>query len=326
MKKVLTLVLVALMLLGSFAVAEELYTPEKTEYNFVFIPKLVHVWYETVKVGIDQAIAEYADQGVTITYDWQAQPTADIMGHVQLIESAAATNPDGISTAVIDPASDSAVINDVIAAGIPVCTFDNDAPNSNRMFFAGNNDNKEDGIVLGELLAEQIDYKGKVAILSGTLGAPSHMERIEGFKEVVAKYPDIEIVAEYADEDSIEKAVELTENIINTYDDVVGIFCCNAANPVGAARAVADANKQDQITIVGMDDDPETMSYIGDGVIYATRVQNVSDIGYYSILQMVKIADGILPEGDAKVHSVGSYTVTKDNLDEYYEKSGNTPE
>lgn len=323
MKKALVLVLVALMMLSCIAVGEGLYAPAKTEYEFVFIPKLVHVWYETVKVGIEKAIAEYAEQGIDINYTWDAHPTADILIHAQKIESAAAKSPDAISTAVLDPASDTAVINSVIAAGIPVCTFDNDAPESDRMFFAGNNDNKEDGIVLGELLAEQIGYKGEVAILAGTLGAPSHMERIEGFKEVMAKYPDIKIVAEYADEDSIEKAVSLTENIINSNPNVVGIFCCNAANPVGAARAVADAGLQDKITIVGMDDDPETMSYINDGVIYATRVQNVADIGYYSVLEMVKIADGITPENE--VHSVGSYTVTKDNLDEYYTKSGNTP-
>ena len=324
MKKVLALVLVALLALGSFTVAEELYTPQKTEYNFVFIPKLVHVWYETVKTGIEKAIAEYAEQGITINYTWDAQPTADILVHAQKIESAAAKNPDAISTAVLDPASDTAVINSVVAAGIPVCTFDNDAPESDRLFFAGNNDNKQDGIELGELLAEQIGYKGEVAILAGTLGAPSHMERIEGFKEVMAKYPDIEIVAEYADEDSIEKAVTLTENIINSNPNVVGIFCCNAANPVGAARAVVDAGLEDKITIVGMDDDPETMSYIADGVIYATRVQNVADIGYYSVLNMVKIADGVMPESD--VYSVGSYTVTQENLDEYYAKSGKTPE
>ena len=42
-------------------------------------------------------------------------------------------------------------------------------------------------------------------ILSGTMGAASHEERLQGFKDTIAEYPDIEIVDEQRDNDAVEK-------------------------------------------------------------------------------------------------------------------------
>ena len=68
-KKVLGVLLASVVAMGSMGVsvyaadAEEdrnysEYTPAKDEYNLVFIPKVVHTWYEGVKTGIDEAVAE----------------------------------------------------------------------------------------------------------------------------------------------------------------------------------------------------------------------------------------------------------------------------
>jgi ribose transport system substrate-binding protein len=144
---------------------------------------------------------------------------------------------------------------------------------------------------------------------------------VEGFKAEIAKYPNIKIVAEYADDDSLEKSITLTESIIQSFPNLVGIFGCNASNPVGAARAVTDAGKKEVITIVGMDDDPETIKYIQDGTIYATVVQNVKEIGYQSVKNLITLADGkpLL----AKEVEVGAFLVKQDSLDNYYKITGN---
>lgn len=294
--------------------------PAKKEYNFVFIPKLVHPWYETVKAGIEQAVKEYADQGITIKYTWDATATADVLAQTQKLEAAASKNPDGISIAVLDASVNGPVIDELVDSGIKVSTFDTDAPSSKRLFYCGHADNKGDGAKLADALAEKIGKKGEIAILSGTLSAPNHKERVEGFKEAIKKYPDIKIVAEYPDEDSLEKAISLTENILQSHPNLVGIFGCNASNPVGAARAVVDAGKKDKVTIVGMDDDPETIKYIEEGAIYATMVQNVKEIGYNSVKNMIDIADGKVPE--KKEFEVGAFMVKKDSLENYHTVTG----
>lgn len=303
----------------SLAQSEE-YIPQKTEYNFVFIPKLVHPWYETVKVGIEAAISELAKKGITVNYSWDATATADVLAQTQKLESAAAKNSDGISIAIIDASVTTAIIDDLVASGIKVSTFDTDAPESDRLSYCGHADNKGDGATLAKILAEKIGEEGEIAILSGTLSAPNHKERVEGFKEEIAKYPKIKIIAEYPDEDSLEKAISLTESILQGNPKLSGIFGCNATNVYGAARAVVDAGLSDQITIVGMDDEPETITGIENGSIYATMVQNVKEIGYRSIFTMIQIADGTIPE--EKMDEVGAFLVMKDSLENYHTVTG----
>lgn len=312
--------LLQLMSFSMVMAAEEEYVPQKDEYDFVFIPKLVHPWYETVKAGIELAVSEYKDKGVTINYSWDATPTADVLAQTQKLESAAAKNPDGISIAIIDASVTTSIINDLVGAGVNVSTFDTDAPESERIYYCGHADNKGDGATLAKELAEKIGGKGEIAILSGTLSAPNHKERVEGFKEEILKYPDIKIVAEYPDDDSLEKAISLTESILQANPNLVGIFGCNATNGFGAARAVVDAGRQDQITIVTMDDEPETIQNLEKGYIYVTVVQNVKEIGYKSVKEMIKIADGVIP--DEKVDEVGAFLVKQDSLDNYHEVTG----
>ena len=293
---------------------------EKQNYYFVFVPKVIHPWYEAVKQGIEAAIADYAAEGIEIKFEWDAPAEADVVVHTQKVQAAAAKQPDVIAVSVLDQASDGPIIDEVAATGVPVTTFDCDAPNSARTIFVGHSANKQDGIDLGEKMIELIGEEGEVAMLVGSLSAPNHIERCEGFREVMARYPGIKIVSEQADNDDLEKAISLTENIIKANPNLKGIFCCNASNPIGAARAVVDAGKEDQITIVGMDDMPEVIEFIQQGVISAVKVQNVFDIGYYSIKMMVDIADG---KEVANEYPTGSYFVTPDNVQEYLDKAGN---
>ena len=70
------------------------------------------------------------------------------------------------------------------------------------------------------------------------------------------------------------------------------------SNPVGAAQAVVDAGKEDQITIVGMDHDQRALEYLRDGVIYALGVQDCYSMGFDTIQVAIKIADGLEPGDD----------------------------
>ena len=108
-------------------------------------------------------------------------------------------------------------------------------------------------------------------------------------------YPDMEIAEIEYDEDSVEKAYEYTKEFLNEHPDLAGIACCNMSNPVGAARAVIEAGREDEIVIVGMDHDQEALQYLRDGIIYALGVQDCYSIGFDTIQVAVKIADENLP-------------------------------
>ncbi|HBU12242.1 MAG TPA: sugar ABC transporter substrate-binding protein, partial [Clostridiales bacterium] len=275
------------------------YTPAKDTYNFFFTYKLVHPWWDAVGLGLAEAQAQYAAQGITINYEYTAPVTPDAIDQVNRLEEAAGRNFDVLGVDVADIEVVTPTINNLVEQGVKVMTFSSsDATKEDgceRIAYVGNTHNYEDGCALAEELAEQIGYEGQVAGLGGTIGAPVHEQRIEGFKDTMAKYPDIEVVEIQYDNDQVEQALTYAEGFLQKYPDLKGIFCNNMGNPIGAAQAVSDANKAGQIVLVGMDHDLRALEYLRDGVITVLGVQDCFKMGFDTIQVAVKIADGVMP-------------------------------
>lgn len=290
---------------------------DKDSYYFVFVPKLVHPWYEDVRRGADAAIAEFAKMGVTVTYDWDAPPSADVVLHTQRMEGAIVKKPDLISISCLDAAAAKPLIEEAQNQGIPVISFDTPCPDTSVEAFVGRYYYEEDGAEVAEALAKAIDYKGEVAVLAGSPGAANHKQRVTGFKRAMEQYPDITIVAEEFDNDDVERAVNLTASMLQAHPNLAGIYGCNASNPIGAGRALVEAGKVGQVVLIGMDDMPDMVSFVRDGTAMAMSVQNVSEIGYWSIkLAVAKLQGHVIP----KIYDTGSLLVTQDTLDTYKAK------
>jgi ribose transport system substrate-binding protein len=299
------------------------YVPESDSYRFSYLYKLIHPWYDAIKVGLDAAVADYAEKGVTVEYEYLAPVNPDGVQQLNMIEAAAGKGFDVIAVDITNPDVAVPVLNEIMDNGTPVLTFaGGDASpdsGSNRIAFIGNVDNKGDGAALAEALAKKIGYEGQVAALTGTIGAPSHEQRIEGFEEVMAKYPKIEVVARQRDNDELEKAITMTENIIQRYPKLKGVWANNMTNPIGAAVAVDSAGKAGDIIIVGMDHDLRALEYLRDGVIYTLQIQNNFDMGYELIRTSIKVADGHRPDSGLfpELHNVGSTTIYQEDAEEY---------
>ncbi len=278
------------------------YKPAKTEYNFYLTYKLVHPWWDAVGLGLKEAQKQFADKGITIKYEYTAPVTPDAADQVNRLETAAGRGFDVIGVDVNDIKIVTPTINNLIDKGIKVMTFSSsDATKEDgckRIAYVGNTHNYQDGADLAEILAKKIDYKGEVAALGGTIGAPCHEDRIKGFKDVMAKYPDIKVVDIQYDNDQVEQALTFTEGFLQKYPNLKGIFCNNMSNPIGAAQAVVDAGKKGQIVLVGMDHDKRAIEYLRDGVITALGIQDCFKMGFDTIQVAVKIADGVQPGTD----------------------------
>lgn len=278
------------------------YVPKKTEYNFYLTYKLVHAWWDAVGLGLEEAQRQYAERGITINYEYTAPVAPDAIDQVNRLESAAGRNFDVIGVDVNDIKIVTPTINNLIDQGVKVMTFSSsDATKEDgckRIAYVGNTHNYQDGADLAEILAEKIGYKGQVAALGGTIGAPCHEDRIKGFQDVMAKYPDIEVVEIQYDNDSIELALTYAEGFLQKYPDLKGIFCNNMGNPIGAAQALIDAGKVGDIVLVGMDHDKRALEYLRDGVITALGIQDCFKMGFDTIQVAVMIADGLEPGPD----------------------------
>lgn len=325
-KKLIALGIALTLLLSCFAVANAQEAqnkfdpntganPEKSEYYFIFIPKLVHPYYDAIEQGIKDTVAKYAEKGVTITWDWDAPAQADAVVQSEKIQSAAAKNPDCLCISVQDPYVIDPIISEIVAAGVPVATFTDNSKGTDYLAFAGVEDFYAHGVQLGEMLAKAMDYKGQVAMLVGTLSATPHIDRTKGIKDALAKYPDIEIVTEQADNDNLEEAVSLTEQIMNTYPDLKAITSSDGSAAAGAAIAAKGANRAGDLIIVGFDAIDETIEALKDGSMYATLIHDTYEIGEDIVPMMIDIADGKITKTTKAWVAVN--ILTKDNLAEF---------
>ena len=270
------------------------YQPLKDHYNFYFTYKTVHSWWDAVALGMEEAQRQYLDKGITITYEYMAPEGASAEDQIQRLHEAQQKGYDVIGVDVADEKVISPILDEMVDSGIKVMTFSSSdaADGCKRLAYVGNTHNYQDGADLTEALCEKLGYKGKVAILVGSVGAPCHEDRARGARDTIAKYGDMEIVATEYDMDSVDLAYELTLGILDEHPDIDGLICCNMSNPVGAARAVTE--RRSGAVIVGMDHDEEALHYLKTGVIYCLGVQDCYSIGFDTILTAVKIADGNL--------------------------------
>ena len=270
------------------------YAPQKDHYNFYFTYKTVHPWWDAVALGMEEAQRQYLDRGIVITYEYMAPDGASAEDQTKRLLMAQQEGFDVIGVDVADEDIISPLLDEMVDSGTKVMTFSSSdaAEGCKRLAYVGNTHNYQDGVDLTEAICQKLGYRGKIAILVGSVGAPCHEDRARGARDTIAKYGDMQIVATEYDMDSVEQAYTLTMRILEDCPDLDGIVCCNMSNPVGAARAIMEA--QSHAVIVGMDHDEEALRYLDDGVIYCLGVQDCYSIGFDTIQTAVKIADGNL--------------------------------
>lgn len=137
-------------------------------------------------------------------------------------------------------------------ANVPVVVFDrtlNVDPSLYAAYLGG--DNVEMGRVAARYIAEQIGGAGKVIQLEGTPGASASVDRKAGFEEVMAEYPDIEVVS-YVGHFRLHESVAAMEDAITAHRDLKAIYGHNDSMALGGAQVVRENGLED-IVIVGID-------------------------------------------------------------------------
>ena len=114
---------------------------------------------------------------------------------------------DGIAISCLNGDFLTETINRAMDAGIPVVTWDADAPNSKRIAFYGVDD-KAGGRIMGEEAVKLLGGKGTVALMT-SLGPTNLQRRLDGVTEVLAKHPDIKIIETFDVKEDTVKAAEI---------------------------------------------------------------------------------------------------------------------
>jgi ribose transport system substrate-binding protein len=220
-----------------------------------------------------------AGQELGVNTQIMGPPDYNVQELVNAMETAIVKKPKGIVICAVDT-SLSALIDKASEMGIPVITEDQDLP-CKRLAFVGTS-NHNAGVVGGENLAQLIGKKGEVAILT-RIGTPGLDARVQGYKDALAKYPEIHIVQVADTRSDAQVAAQAAASILQKYPNLKGIACVEAVGGSGVSTALREANKVGKIVTMAMDREPETIEAIKDGLITATVVQRTADMTYWAL-------------------------------------------
>ena len=284
----------------------------RRRYRFAIVPKVVHPWFELVHEGAKDA-AEYLKQtaGIEVTVEYRAPNQPSVVEQNQILKSVIATQPDGIAIDLLDSDANRPMLQDVKDHRIQLVVFDS-VPPEGMHFTSIGNDFCQQAKIAAERLVQILGGRGKVAIMQGVPTAPNHRIRYECHKEVFKKYRGIEIVADGIDNDDIEQAQKQATAIMKAHPDLDGWVACDAAGPIGIGRAIKEAGLAGQVKLVGLDNLPDMLQLIKDGVADSSSSTRPHIQGFYSVMMLYDAANGI---ATPKTVDTGILFITPDDLE-----------
>ncbi|MDF2503513.1 sugar ABC transporter substrate-binding protein [Clostridium sp.] len=203
------------------------------------------------------------------------------------------------------------------AANIPIISLMDPVENQNNAASYITSDSKQAGTLEMEYLAKKLNYKGNVAIMMGQLGGESEGLRTEAYHEVIAKYPNMKIVAEQSADWDRARGMALMETWIESGKGIDVVASNNDEMAIGALKAIESAGKLGKITVGGIDATPEALDYLKNGELAVTVFQDATELGKSSIETAVKAAKG---ESVQRTINLQNELVTPENADQYIAK------
>jgi ribose transport system substrate-binding protein len=239
----------------------------------------------SARTGAETAAKELsAKHGIDIVIDWRTPPTEDGQVQAQRVAQAVNEGDDAIVISCSDAAKVTGAINDAVARGVPVMTFDSDAPQSKRFAFYGVDDVAVGEQVMSEL-AKQLGGKGKVAILAGNQNAPNLRKRADGVKKEAAKHPGITIVGAFYHIETPQDAAAEVVRVMNAYPDING-WAMIGGWPLFTKTLLTDLDPN-KVKVVAVDALPAELPYVEKGIAPVLLAQPTYKWGYVSVEKVI---------------------------------------
>ncbi|MFL6056402.1 MAG: ABC transporter substrate-binding protein [Actinoallomurus sp.] len=254
---------------------------------------------------------EAAKQGVQLSV--QAPAQWDVAEQTQVVTSVAASRPKAVLIAPVDKDAMAGPVRQLAGNGSKVVFVDTELSDQSLGLSRISSDNKLGGQLAAQTLAKQIGDKGKVVVLAPKKGIATTDDRVVGFKEEIAKHPDIKLVSEQYPGDDAGKATEIVNGELSKNPDLAGIFASNLVTGEGAGASLKQAKKTGTVKLVEFDASPKQVEDLRAGTIQALISQEPLNIGRQGIDQAVAALGGKPVTKQIKTQLVA---VTKDNVDQ----------
>ncbi|MCU0917239.1 MAG: substrate-binding domain-containing protein [Planctomycetes bacterium] len=274
------------------------------------IPKETQsVYWEGVRQGAKKAGDE---EGYEIRWNGPEIET-DCERQIQIVEDMIAQKVDGI---VLAPSNRKALVPAVektYARKIPCVIVDSGVETENYLSYLAT-DNYKGGVLAAQRIGAVLSGKGRVIVVAWTPNSASTDARLQGFRETLAKeFPGITIIdSQFPNPPTMDKARDVTQDMLTRHGGADGIFACNATTAGGALKALDGFQPgEKKIKMVGFDAWPMVVAGLEKGDLDSLILQNPYKMGYEGVKAIIRHLQG---EKVDKQVDTGVELITRDRL------------
>jgi ribose transport system substrate-binding protein len=163
-----------------------------------------------------------------------------------------------------------------------------------------------------QMMADHLGGKGNIVVLQGPLGQSGELDRTKGIKNVLAKYPDIKILAMDTANWKRDEAVNKVKNWISGFGPQINaVVAENDDMGLGALQALKESGRTD-VPIVGIDGIEDGLNAVKSGEFIGTSLQN----GTVELSAGLAVANALAKKEQVNTNPVYIMpAITKDNVD-----------
>ena len=282
--------------------------------NIVFVPKQINnPYFDTAASGGKEAAMALSGQ-----FKQVGPSSANAAAQVPFITSLTQQHVGAIVISGDDPNAVAPSLKQAMAQGIKVVSYDADVAPDARNVFVNQANSEQIGRSEVDLLAQQINSTGQIAILSAASTAANQNAWIGFMKdEMSTKYPNMKLVKIAYGNDDDTTSFNLTLALLQQFPNLKGIISPTTVGIAAAARALESVKKGGQVALTGLGTPNQLRQYVKDGTIKGFELWNPASLGYLAYYVAALLIEGKIKgnTGDTfTAGKLGSYTIATNNV------------
>ena len=304
MKKVLSLVLVALLVLALGAAFAE--KAGDGLYIGVVYKQSGNAYFQASVDGVAKAAEEL---GFTFEHDGPDDGSND--GAIRIIENYITKGVDALIISANDPDALVDVCTQAMEDGIVVVSYDAEVAYPGRNLDVQPSSAKNIGLTLLESIAKSVNYEGQIGVVSAMATAPNQnlwISYIEEELKANSAYEKIEYIGVVYGDDEYQKSFDETQALLNQYPDLKGLIVPTTVGAPAVSKCIQDAGRDVKVTGLTLASDMKT--FINAGICDETFLWNPIDLGYVASYAAVALINGEITGAAGDNVVAGDYNLT----------------
>lgn len=315
MKKLVALMLVALMVLGMVSVATAEATPKIVAY---MAKNTVDAFHATMNHKAGELLDTMKAEG--LIDDWQLyDATTDPAMQVSLLEDAISNGSNYVLLQPCEKSGSDPVVTRCAELNIPIVVINSftDSTEEKAAGYAYSND-YDAGTMMADYVMSKLPDGGKFAHIMGVVGTSAAILRGEGVSDKMNADSGWECVGNYPADWLAEKAVGFATDAITQYGDELKAIVCDNDDMSSAVQGYCNSIERADVVCIGVDGNKGPLTMIKEGTLGATVFQDGEGQVTYAIDTILRaIITGKTDGVNMKNGNIPFILVTKDNVDQY---------